>query len=45
MAAKIMYPSRRVLEPYQKFTIQRKPWIKPENATSKELIDQVAKCP
>ncbi|MGF1637070.1 MAG: (4Fe-4S)-binding protein [Cyclobacteriaceae bacterium] len=22
-----------------------KPWIKPENATSKELIMQVAKCP
>lgn len=22
-----------------------KPWVKPENATSKELIDQVSKCP
>ena len=22
-----------------------RPWIKPENATSQELIDQVAKCP
>uniref|UniRef100_A0A7V3E8N6 (4Fe-4S)-binding protein n=1 Tax=Ignavibacterium album TaxID=591197 RepID=A0A7V3E8N6_9BACT len=22
-----------------------RPWIKPENATTQELIDQVAKCP
>ncbi|HET8809720.1 MAG TPA: (4Fe-4S)-binding protein [Flavobacteriaceae bacterium] len=24
---------------------KERPWIKPENATSKELIDQVSKCP
>ena len=24
---------------------QERPWIKPENATTQELIDQVAKCP
>ena len=24
---------------------KEKPWIKPENATSEELIAQVAKCP
>lgn len=24
---------------------KERPWIKPENATSEELIDQVAKCP
>lgn len=24
---------------------KERPWIKPENASSKELIDQVAKCP
>lgn len=24
---------------------KERPWIKPENATTKELIDQVAKCP
>jgi uncharacterized Fe-S cluster protein YjdI len=23
----------------------RKPWVKPENASSQELISQVAKCP
>lgn len=22
-----------------------RPWVKPENATSEELIDQVSKCP
>lgn len=24
---------------------KERPWIKPENATTEELIDQVAKCP
>lgn len=24
---------------------KERPWIKPENATTQELIDQVAKCP
>lgn len=24
---------------------QERPWIKPENATTQELLDQVAKCP
>ena len=24
---------------------QERPWIKPENATTQELIDQVGKCP
>ncbi len=24
---------------------KERPWIKPKNASSKELIDQVAKCP
>ena len=24
---------------------QERPWIKPENATTRELLDQVAKCP
>lgn len=24
---------------------KERPWIKPENATTQEIIDQVAKCP
>lgn len=24
---------------------KERPWLKPENATSKELVEQVAKCP
>ncbi|HET8809829.1 MAG TPA: (4Fe-4S)-binding protein [Flavobacteriaceae bacterium] len=24
---------------------REKPWIKPENATTKEIVEQVAKCP
>ena len=27
------------------FNPKEKPWIKPENATSEELIEQVGKCP
>lgn len=27
------------------YNTQVKPWIKPENATTQEIIDQVAKCP
>jgi uncharacterized Fe-S cluster protein YjdI len=27
------------------FQPQQQPWIKPENATSKEIIDTVSKCP
>lgn len=27
------------------YNTKERPWIKPENATSQELIKQVAKCP
>ena len=27
------------------YNTKERPWIKPENATSKEMIEQVAKCP
>jgi uncharacterized Fe-S cluster protein YjdI len=27
------------------YNTKERPWIKPENATSQEIIDQVAKCP
>jgi uncharacterized Fe-S cluster protein YjdI len=27
------------------FRPSERPWIRPENATSRELVDQVAKCP
>jgi uncharacterized Fe-S cluster protein YjdI len=27
------------------YNTKERPWIKPENASSKELIEQVAKCP
>ena len=27
------------------YNTKERPWIKPENATTQELIDQVAKCP
>ncbi len=27
------------------YNVNQRPWIKPYNATTKELIDQVAKCP
>lgn len=27
------------------YTPKERPWIKPENATTKEIIEQVAKCP
>jgi uncharacterized Fe-S cluster protein YjdI len=27
------------------YNTKERPWIKPENATTRELIDQVAKCP
>ena len=29
----------------QVYNPQERPWIKPENATTRELLDQVAKCP
>lgn len=29
----------------QVYNPKEKPWLKPENATSTELIDQVSKCP
>ncbi|MDR2823866.1 MAG: (4Fe-4S)-binding protein [Prevotellaceae bacterium] len=29
----------------QVYDVNARPWIKPENATTQELIDQVAKCP
>ena len=29
----------------QVYNPKERPWIKPENATSQELINQVAKCP
>lgn len=29
----------------QVYNPKAKPWVKPENANSKELIDQVLKCP
>ena len=27
------------------YNTKERPWIKPENATTQELIDQVSKCP
>lgn len=27
------------------YNTKERPWIKPENATAQEIIDQVAKCP
>ncbi len=27
------------------YNTKERPWIKPENATTQEIIDQVAKCP
>jgi uncharacterized Fe-S cluster protein YjdI len=27
------------------YNTKERPWIKPENAASQEIIDQVAKCP
>jgi uncharacterized Fe-S cluster protein YjdI len=27
------------------YNVNKRPWIKPENATTGELIDQVAQCP
>lgn len=27
------------------YNVKDRPWIKPENATTEELIDQVKKCP
>jgi uncharacterized Fe-S cluster protein YjdI len=27
------------------YNVNERPWIKPDNATSRELIEQVAKCP
>jgi uncharacterized Fe-S cluster protein YjdI len=27
------------------YNTKERPWIKPENATTRELLDQVAKCP
>lgn len=29
----------------QVYNPQERPWIKPENATTRELLNQVAKCP
>ena len=29
----------------QVYNPQERPWIKPENAITRELLDQVAKCP
>lgn len=29
----------------QVYNPKEKPWIKPENATSKELMDQIDQCP
>ncbi|WP_353185273.1 (4Fe-4S)-binding protein [Parapedobacter lycopersici] len=29
----------------QVYNPKERPWIKPENATSKQLMDQVAQCP
>ncbi|HZW39172.1 MAG TPA: (4Fe-4S)-binding protein [Ignavibacteriaceae bacterium] len=27
------------------YNVHEHPWVKPENATTQELIDQVSKCP
>jgi uncharacterized Fe-S cluster protein YjdI len=27
------------------YNVSERPWIKPENATTQELIDQINKCP
>jgi uncharacterized Fe-S cluster protein YjdI len=27
------------------YNVSERPWIKPENATTQELIDQISKCP
>lgn len=29
----------------QVYNPKERPWLKPENATSQELIDQIGKCP